>query len=60
MNSNKDEGVSTDQLMYISGLGAEGVASAMHHLETLGIANNDIALTAFVHSGVQLLLAETV
>ena len=53
MNSNKDEGVSTDQLMYISGLGAEGVASAMHHLETLGIANNDIALTAFVHSGVQ-------
>ena len=53
MNSNKDEGVSTDQLMYISGLNAEGVASAMHHLETLGIASNDIALTAFVHSGVR-------
>ncbi len=53
MNSNKDEGVSTDQLMYVSGLPAEGVASAMHQLESLGIARNDIVLTAFVHSGVQ-------
>ena len=53
MNSNKDEGVSTDQLMYVSGLPAEAVASAMHHLESLGIASNDIALTAFVHSGVE-------
>ncbi|MDE0663696.1 MAG: RecQ family ATP-dependent DNA helicase [Candidatus Dadabacteria bacterium] len=53
MNSDRDEGVSTDQLMYVSGLNAEEVASAMHQLESLGIASNDIAITAFVHSGVQ-------
>ena len=53
MNSDRDEGVSTDQLMYVSGLNAEEVASAMHDLENLGIASNDIVLTAFVHSGVQ-------
>ena len=47
-----DEGISTDELMGISGLSAEGVQSAMYDLERLGIASNDTALTAFVHSGV--------
>ena len=53
MNSDKDEGVSTDHLMSVSGLDPEEIISAMHTLESLGIANNDIAITAFVHSGVQ-------
>ena len=46
------EGISTDELMGISGLDPEGVRGALHDLEDLGIAINDMALTAFVHSGV--------
>ena len=48
-----DEGLSTDELMAESGLSPEGVRSALHDLEQLGIASNDTALTAFVHEGVQ-------
>lgn len=47
-----DDGISTDELMGVSGLSAEGVRGAMYDLERLGIASNDTALTAFVHSGV--------
>lgn len=53
MNADMDEGISTDHLMYVSGLSAEGVSAALYNLEQLGIANNDIILTAFVHSGVE-------
>ena len=46
-------GVTTDELMLVSGLTPEGVRSALYDLERLGIASNDTVLTAFVHSGVQ-------
>ena len=47
-----DEGVTTDELMGVAGLSPEGVRTALHDLERLGIANNDLAITAFVHKGV--------
>ena len=47
-----DEGVSTDELMGISGLTPDGVRAALHDLEHLGIASNDTVITAFVHKGV--------
>ena len=53
MDADMDEGISTDYLMYVSGLSAEGVSAALYKLERLGIANNDVTLTAFVHSGVE-------
>lgn len=52
IDADPDEGISTDELMGISGLNAESVRSAMYDLERVGIASNDTALTAFVHSGV--------
>ena len=48
-----DEGISTDELMAASGLNPEEVRKALHDLEGLGIASNDTAITAFVHSGVE-------
>ena len=48
-----DEGISTDELMSASGLTSEGVQSALHDLERLGIAANDTVFTAFVHEGVK-------
>ena len=48
-----DEGVTTDELMGVSGLGSEGVRAALYDLERLGIASNDTVLTAFVHAGVK-------
>ena len=48
-----DEAVTTDELMEVSRLGQEGVRAALYDLERLGIASNDTALTAFVHSGVE-------
>ncbi len=48
-----DEGISTDELMGVSGLSAEKVRAALYDLERLGIASNDTALTAFVHVGVE-------
>ncbi|MDE0280261.1 MAG: RecQ family ATP-dependent DNA helicase [Gammaproteobacteria bacterium] len=47
-----DEGVSTDELMEVSGLSPERVRGALYDLERFGIASNDTALTAFVHTGV--------
>ena len=46
-----DEGVTTDALMGAAGLDPSGIRSAMHNLEGLGLVVNDMALTAFVHSG---------
>jgi len=48
-----DEGISTDQLMGQSGLSAEKLRGALQELERCGLASNDTALTAFVHSGVE-------
>lgn len=52
MDADMDEGISTDQLMYVSGLSAEGISAALYNLEHLGISSNEITLTAFVHFGV--------
>ena len=52
IEADPDEGISTDELVGVSGLGPEAVRRAMFDLETLGIANNEMALTAFVHVGV--------
>ena len=49
IEANADEGVSTDELMGLTGLSSEGIRNALYDLEGLGIANNDTALTAFVH-----------
>ena len=53
MEAPVDGGITTDELMSTSGLSAEGVRGALHDLESLGIARNDMTLTAFVHKGVQ-------
>ena len=53
IEADPDEGISTDELVGVSGLTPEAVRHAMFDLETLGIASNDTALTAFVHAGVQ-------
>ena len=52
IDADPDEGVSTDELVAVSGLTPERVRHAMFDLEALGIASNDTALTAFVHVGV--------
>jgi ATP-dependent DNA helicase RecQ len=48
-----DEGISTDELIGVTGLSPEQVRTALYDLERLGIASNDTALTAFVHVGVE-------
>ena len=53
IEADADEGVSTDELMVASGLTSEGVRGALYDLERLGVASNDTALTAFVHTGVE-------
>ena len=53
IEADADEGVTTDELMGVSRLGPEGVRAALHDLERLGIADNETALTAFVHVGVE-------
>ena len=53
IDADPDEGISTDELMGVSGLSPEEVRGALHDLEQLGIASNDTALTAFVHAGVE-------
>ena len=53
IEADADEGITTDQLMGISGLGPQGVRGALYDLERLGIASNDTVLTAFVHAGVE-------
>ena len=52
IDADADEGVSTDELMGVTGLTAEGVRRALYDLENFGIATNDTALTAYVHHGV--------
>ncbi len=53
IDADPDEGISTDELMGVSGLSAEGVRGALYDLERLGVSSNDTALTAFVHAGVE-------
>jgi len=53
IGADADEGITTDELMGITGLSSEGVRRALQDLDRLGIARNDTALTAFVHQGVE-------
>lgn len=48
-----DDGISTDELMVVSGLSSERVRKAFYDLEALGLASNDTALTAYVHVAVE-------
>jgi len=48
-----DEGLSTDELMGVTGLGSEKLRSALHDIERLGIASNDTVLTAYLQVGVE-------
>ncbi|MYA96560.1 MAG: RecQ family ATP-dependent DNA helicase [Nitrospinae bacterium] len=48
-----DDGVTTDELMGVSGLSPDGVRGALHDLARLDISSNDTALTAFVHASVE-------
>ena len=52
MQAEPDEGISTDELIGVAGMNAEGLRAALYDLEKLGIASNDTVLTAFVHVGV--------
>ena len=52
IDADPDEGISTDELMTVTGMNSESVRAALHNMETLGLASNDTAITAFVHSGV--------
>ena len=47
------DGISTDELLGVSGLRAEDVRRVLSDLERLGIASNDTVLTAFVHTWVE-------
>lgn len=53
MNAPRDKGISTDDLSGVSGLTGGALNKALADLETLGIARNDVAVTVFVHSGVE-------
>lgn len=53
MTAASDEGVSTDDLVGVSGLSGNQLLKALHDLETLGIATDDTAVTAYVHVGVE-------
>ena len=46
-----DEGLSTDELMGVAGLSSTHLRKAFADLETLGLASNDAALTAYLHVG---------
>ncbi len=52
INASADKGITTDDLMCLTGLRPEKVRKAIWNLEKLGILNNDMELTAFVHSGI--------
>ncbi|MCZ0964457.1 RecQ family ATP-dependent DNA helicase [Paracoccus benzoatiresistens] len=53
MNAPRDKGISTDELSGVSGLTGGALNKALADLEALGIARNDVAVTVFVHSGVE-------
>ncbi len=53
MNAPPDQGISTDELTGVSGLSGGALNKALTDLEALGIARNDLAVTVFVHVGVE-------
>ena len=52
IDADSDQGITTDELMSLTGLTPEGVRNALYDLERLGVVSNDTAITAFVHAGV--------
>lgn len=52
ISADPDQGISTDALMGVTGLDNTGIRRAFYDLEQLGMASNDMVLTAFVHRGV--------
>ena len=52
IESDPDAGISTDQLMSVTGMDSPGVRRALWRLEQLGVASDDTAITVFVHHGV--------
>lgn len=53
IDADADEGISTDELMGVAGLSSARLRQAFADLESLGLASNDAALTAYVHAGVK-------
>ena len=53
LEADATEGISTDELMAVSGMPSEAVRKAFFDLEEAGIASDDTALTAYVHTGVE-------
>lgn len=53
MNTQPDQGISTDELTGVSGLSHRELSKAMADLEALGVAKNDIAITVSVHIAVE-------
>ena len=53
INADADEGITTDELVAVTGLSAEGIRNALYTLEQVGIASNDTVLTAYVHAAVE-------
>lgn len=48
-----DEGLSTDELMAATGFNAEALRETLFLFDRLGIASNDMAMTAYVHVAVE-------
>ena len=52
LNADPALGITTDELAAHTGMPPEHVAKALGDLETLGITNNNLRITAYVHVGV--------
>ena len=53
IEADPDDGISTDELMGVAGLGSDKLRDALRELERRGLATNDTVVTAFVHVGVR-------
>ena len=53
IDADPDDGISTDDLMGVAGLGSDKLRAALHDLEHRGLSANDTVVTAFVHAGVR-------
>ena len=53
IDADPDDGISTDDLMGVAGLGSDKLRAALHDLEHRGLSTNDTVVTAFVHVGVR-------
>ena len=51
IEADPDDGISTDELMVVTGLSPQEVRAALFDLEKLGLASNDMVITAFAHVG---------